>query len=362
MFQYWEVPAGQPRALRAWFYPGDNFGQEFAYPKQTAAQIAAFVKTPVPAIEVETSAVEDLKTVPLVAVDESGKTTELALTLPERQISSGLHYKTRAASCARSSLQPVPTGPPMAANTRACTETAPYRQRHAARRLGRTRVIGPVCRPWISLQAPASLQGLGPAPAIRRGRFQAGHGAGGVTVLRDILILGLAVVVRTLAAQVPAVEASEQPFKLSATAELVLLDVSVKDAAGEHVSNLSKNNFRVYEDGKLQTISHFASDDVPVTVGLVIDTSGSMRPKYAEVVTAALVFIQASNRSDEIFVVNFGDRVSLGLPDGIPFTGDIGQLRTALSMGTACRPDGSLRRRSSSPCIIWSRASARRRP
>ena len=84
VFQYWEVPAGQPRALRAWFYPGDNFGQEFAYPKQTAAQIAAAVKTPVPAIEVETSAVEDLKTVPLVAVDESGKTTELTPTLPER--------------------------------------------------------------------------------------------------------------------------------------------------------------------------------------------------------------------------------------------------------------------------------------
>ena len=80
VFQYWEVPAGQPKALRAWFYPGDNFGQEFAYQKQTAAQIAAFVKTPVPAIEVETNAAEDLKTAPLVVVDESGKTTELALT------------------------------------------------------------------------------------------------------------------------------------------------------------------------------------------------------------------------------------------------------------------------------------------
>ena len=82
VFQYWEVPAGQPVALRAWFYPGDNFGQEFAYPKQKAAQIAAFVKTPVPAIEVETTAVDDLKTVPLVAVDETGNTTELMATLP----------------------------------------------------------------------------------------------------------------------------------------------------------------------------------------------------------------------------------------------------------------------------------------
>jgi len=85
VFQYWEVPAGQPAALRAWFYPGDNFGQEFAYSKRKAAEIAAFVKTPVPAIEVETVAVEDLKTAPLVAVDESGRTTELAQTLPARE-------------------------------------------------------------------------------------------------------------------------------------------------------------------------------------------------------------------------------------------------------------------------------------
>jgi len=84
VFQFWEVPTGQPQALRAWFYPGDNFGQEFAYPKQTAVQIAAFVKTPVPAIAVDTNAVEELKTVPLMAVDERGKTTEIIATLPER--------------------------------------------------------------------------------------------------------------------------------------------------------------------------------------------------------------------------------------------------------------------------------------
>jgi LPXTG-motif cell wall-anchored protein len=82
VFQFWEVPAGQPTALRAWFYPGDNFGQEFVYPKQTAAQIAGFVKAPVPAIEVETSTIDDLKTAPLVAVDESGKITALMATPP----------------------------------------------------------------------------------------------------------------------------------------------------------------------------------------------------------------------------------------------------------------------------------------
>jgi Ca-activated chloride channel homolog len=154
----------------------------------------------------------------------------------------------------------------------------------------------------------------------------------GVTVPRDVLILGLAIAV-TLSAQVAAPELPEQPFKLSTTAEFVLLDVSVKDAAGAPVSKLGKDDFRVYEDGKLQQITHFASDDVPVTVGLVIDTSGSMRPKYPSVVTAALAFIRASNRQDEMFVVNFGDRVTKGLPESIPFTADIQRLRDALSFG-----------------------------
>ena len=157
------------------------------------------------------------------------------------------------------------------------------------------------------------------------------------TVLRNILILGLALAMRTLPAQVPAVAASEQPYTLSATAELVLLDVSVKSVTGEPVAGLTKSNFAVYEDGKLQTVSHFGSEDVPVTAGLVIDTSGSMRPKHAEVVTAALAFIGASNRSDEIFVVHFSDSVSLGLPANIPFTADLDLLRAALWRG---KPQG----------------------
>src|SRR5277367_1457799 len=52
VFTFWETPPGQPKALRAWFYPGDNFGQEFAYPKSAAVQIAATAHTPVPTTEV----------------------------------------------------------------------------------------------------------------------------------------------------------------------------------------------------------------------------------------------------------------------------------------------------------------------
>lgn len=150
-------------------------------------------------------------------------------------------------------------------------------------------------------------------------------------MIRDIFILVLAMAMPPTPAQVPATDAIETPFKLTATAELVLLDVSVKDTAGEHISNLGKESFQVLEDGKLQRIAHFSSADVPVTVGLVIDTSDSMRSKYNDVVSAAMTFIGASNRSDEVFVVNFKDYVSRGLPAGVPFSSDLLQLRKALS-------------------------------
>ena len=70
-FQFWETPAGQPRAMRAWFYPGDNFGQEFAYPKTKSVEIARVAHAPVPAVVVETEA--ELKTAPVVVVDEQGE-------------------------------------------------------------------------------------------------------------------------------------------------------------------------------------------------------------------------------------------------------------------------------------------------
>ena len=96
----------------------------------------------------------------------------------------------------------------------------------------------------------------------------------------------------------------EKPFTLTAHAELVLLDVSVKETKGGYVSNLTKANFQIYENGKLQTISHFSSEDTPITVGLVIDDSRSMRPKRGNVVDSALAFIDASNPHDEMFNVN----------------------------------------------------------
>src|SRR5713101_3354278 len=74
-FQFWETPAGQPRAMRAWFYPGDNFGQEFAYHKTQSVEIAKVAKAPVPTVVVESEA--ELKTAPVVVVDEKGEEAPL---------------------------------------------------------------------------------------------------------------------------------------------------------------------------------------------------------------------------------------------------------------------------------------------
>ena len=127
----------------------------------------------------------------------------------------------------------------------------------------------------------------------------------------------------------------EPEYVIRTTSRLVLLDVSVKDAAGGLVPGLAQQNFDVYEDGKLQKITQFAHSDIPVTVGLVVDASGSMRRKQNEVITAALVFIQASNPKDETFVINFNETVQRGLPEPVLFSDDVTQLRSALWRGVA---------------------------
>src|ERR1700722_18703432 len=98
-------------------------------------------------------------------------------------------------------------------------------------------------------------------------------------------------------------------FRISTDVFNVLLDVGVRDAKGGYASHLTKDDFHVEEDGVPQKISSFSDGDVPVTVGLVIDDSGSMRPKRNDVITAGLAFVRASNPQDEIFVINFNDKV-----------------------------------------------------
>ncbi|HYP05934.1 MAG TPA: VWA domain-containing protein [Bryobacteraceae bacterium] len=124
-------------------------------------------------------------------------------------------------------------------------------------------------------------------------------------------------------------------FRVSSDVEMVLLDVSVKDHDGGFVSGLKMSDFTVLENKTSQNLTVFQAQDVPVTVGLVVDNSGSVRNKKPEIVTAALTFVTNSNPNDEVFVVNFNDRVMMGLPDDIPFSADSRLLRQALLLNPA---------------------------
>ncbi|HKO05300.1 MAG TPA: VWA domain-containing protein [Candidatus Acidoferrales bacterium] len=117
-------------------------------------------------------------------------------------------------------------------------------------------------------------------------------------------------------------------YRLRRDVNLVVLYASVLDEHGNFVPSLDQNNFRVYEDRIEQKLSTFHREDVPLTVGLVVDNSGSMRDKREKVNAAALTFVETSNPQDEVFVVNFNDEFFLDLDKD--FTSDMRELRDAL--------------------------------
>ena len=112
---------------------------------------------------------------------------------------------------------------------------------------------------------------------------------------------------------------------------MVDLAVSVINHQGHFVPGLTKEDFRVYEDSRLQQIALFDSTDVPVTVGILVDHSGSMAPRLDQVAAAAAAFVTSSNPHDQIFVDNFNETVRKGLPPGIEFSADSKLLSSAIS-------------------------------
>jgi len=117
-------------------------------------------------------------------------------------------------------------------------------------------------------------------------------------------------------------------YKIQRDVNLVVLHATVLDERGRFVPDLKQENFRVLEDKAEQKLSVFKREDIPVTVGLVIDNSGSMRDKRDRVNIAALTFVKTSNPGDEVFVVNFNDDYYLDLDKD--FTSDVNELKEAL--------------------------------
>lgn len=119
-----------------------------------------------------------------------------------------------------------------------------------------------------------------------------------------------------------------QGSKIVSNVELVVLRATVLDQKGNFVPGIPGDAFHVYEDHVEQKLSIAKQEDVPVSMGLVIDNSGSMRDKRAKVNAAALTLVQASNPSDEAFVVNFNDDYYLDTEHD--FTADINEMKQAL--------------------------------
>ena len=149
--------------------------------------------------------------------------------------------------------------------------------------------------------------------------------------IQNLLIAGAVPIVSRLWGAKPA----PQDFTIRSDVRLVLLDVGVKDRSGAFVPGLSKENFSVFENGVRQKITVFNHEDLPVTMGIVVDESLSMAHKRQEVLSAAGTLISESNPQDEIFILNFNDTVRRGLPEGQLFSSDIKQLNTALYHGNS---------------------------
>ena len=153
-----------------------------------------------------------------------------------------------------------------------------------------------------------------------------------LTILSVLFLTGMtAIALHAYSQKAPAAPAGV--YTISDNVNLVVLEASVRDPRGGYLTGLTKNDFHIFEDGHPRDISQFASIDAPVSVGLVVDNSGSMRFKRREVVMAGLAFARESNSKDEFFVVNFNNSVTRGLPPQLPFTDDLQILRRALYYG-----------------------------
>jgi Ca-activated chloride channel homolog len=103
--------------------------------------------------------------------------------------------------------------------------------------------------------------------------------------------------------------AAQEPIFRSGSSELVVLPVVVSDRQGRYVSDVARERFAVYDNGRPVPIELFTNQDTPVTIGLILDASNSMRPKLGEVLAASLAFARSSNPEDELFALRFNDDV-----------------------------------------------------
>ena len=139
-------------------------------------------------------------------------------------------------------------------------------------------------------------------------------------------------------AKPPANPSSGDDVTFRADTRLVVLPISVADKNGKLVTDLKQSSFKVFENGIEQPIKIFKREDVPISLGIIIDNSGSMKEKRQKVEIASLDMVKASNPQDEVFIVNFNDEPWLD----VPMTSDIKIMQEGIARidsrgGTAMR-------------------------
>jgi len=159
-------------------------------------------------------------------------------------------------------------------------------------------------------------------------------------LIPGISLLGLAV--RGQQIQPGASQTEDSGAVFRSDTRVVDLHATVVDKSGHLVTNLTKDAFTVFENGVQQQVRTFHREDLPVSMGLIVDNSGSMRDKRAKVEAAALALVKDSNPEDEVFVVNFNEEAYNDLPHGKDFTSDVKEMEEALTRidargGTAMR-------------------------
>lgn len=123
----------------------------------------------------------------------------------------------------------------------------------------------------------------------------------------------------------------EKGKALKAETDLALINVTITDPYGRLVTGLEQDNFRAFEDGVEQEIVRFSGEDVPISIGVIFDMSGSMSDKIEKSRTAAVQFFRTANPKDEFLLINFNDRAQLSSP----FTASVEDLQSRLMFTSA---------------------------
>ncbi|HLK68362.1 MAG TPA: VWA domain-containing protein [Bryobacteraceae bacterium] len=129
-----------------------------------------------------------------------------------------------------------------------------------------------------------------------------------------------------------------RPLQAVAGPEQIVVPVNVMDAKGRFVTGLDRSNFRIFDNGVEMQIAQLSTDDAPISAGIVVDTSGSMRNKVESIQAAAMEFLKSARPTDEFFLIPFNDEAALT----VPFTSDTHAIENGLQSiqprgGTALR-------------------------